>query len=451
MRKTLMLKSLLVGALGCTAASDVLADEPVVAQSGQRHALIMIGKPAGEPSGEAGRRVADQITSTLRRTGFSNERINTILADGSTDDALLQPQSLKKQLQSLSDSASADDVLVVFVVGQGLVTAEGDAVDLSGGQSVSNSITIGDMLTELGTSACRRQFLLIDGSGANTARGLTEDRQFGLAKPAVQAGQVVLLGNYVAPQNASADGFKRRGFLDVVLDGLTELADQDSDGQVQSDEVTEYVVGYFKSHSLIPIPADSGRLAEDFVVSIPDKAGASDFQLAQRNEISRRMLQNAHQLLLIEQQPLQAMEMLQRALSYKPEARLARRIRGMWHCCIASTGNPEEAWTLARKDGGSLLVWVPEAVQLKTPAGTVTASGELLELVELDAAAREFRVGRRMTVKARPLEMELLEVKSESDELAISITELETAAGRQDPDLKAASKMLLKRLGQLEE
>lgn len=418
---------IVVGALfllfrsGISAAADELPQ-------GQRRALILASNVAGSQlAGPRCLKAAKEIAATLQRVGFAAGDISSLVADDPSGSISLSRDEVLSRVAVLANQAAANDVVMLIVLGSGVQTKAGDAVLLPAGTDDDSSVLVSELIEKLGTSAARQQLLVVDGNGFSRAVGQVGSGSFSFSKVKGTASQQILLNTYSPLPDADGGISKLPEFWQVLCDGLTELADQNSDGRVTGDELSEYVLGYFASHSLLPAPLGSGQLGEGFVVSIPATVGASRFSQQARDQIASRMLQNAHQVLLVEHQPALALEMLQRAGSYRPNADLGRRIRGMWLCSMASGGNIEAAWELASKDGQSLMVWVGGSVTLQNKSESIVtdSDGELLELQGKSGTG--FQVVRRVLVQVQDGKIRFKTITDGAQTLTVSSETLRSA------------------------
>jgi hypothetical protein len=392
---------------------------------GQRRALILASNVAGSQlAGPRCLKAANEIARTLQRVGFAAGEISSLLADDPSGSKSLDRDEVLSRVGLLANQAAANDVIMLIVLGQGVQTKNGDAVLLPAGTADDSSVLVSELIEKLGTSAARQQLLVVDGNGFSRAVGQSG---FNFSKVKGTASQQILLNTYSPLPQTDGSVSKLPEFWQVLCDGLTELADQNSDGRVTGDELSEYVLGYFASHSLLPAPVGSGQLGEGFAVAVPAAAGASRFSQQARDQIASRMLQNAHQVLLVEHQPAAALEMLQRAGSYRPNADIGKRIRGMWLCSMASNGNIEAAWDLASKDGQSLMVWVGGSVTLQNKSESVVTDpdGELLELQ--DKSETGFRVVRRVLVRVQDGKIQFTTITDGAQTLTVSVAALKSA------------------------
>lgn len=395
---------------------------------GQRRALILASNVAGSQlAGPRCLKAANEIARTLQRVGFAAGEISSLLADDPSGSKSLDRDEVLSRVGLLANQAAANDVIMLIILGQGIQTKNGDAVLLPAGTADDSSVLVSELIEKLGTSAARQQLLVVDGNGFSRAVGQSGSASFNFSKVKGTASQQILLNTYSPLPQTDGSVSKLPDFWQVLCDGLTELADQNSDGRVTGDELSEYVLGYFASHSLLPAPVGSGQLGEGFAVAVPAAAGASRFSQQARDQIASRMLQNAHQVLLVEHQPAAALEMLQRAGSYRPNADIGKRIRGMWLCSMASNGNIEAAWDLASKDGQSLMVWVGGSVTLQNKSESVVTDpdGELLELQ--DKSDTGFRVVRRVLVRVQDGKIQFTTITDGAQTLTVSVAALKSA------------------------
>ena len=396
-----------------------LCSEASFAQQGQRRALVLASNVAdSQLAAPRCLQAAKQISGTLERVGFAAADIVTLLADDPSGAKSLHKDSLLDRVATLANQAAAQDVIVLVMLGTGVATAEGDAVLLPHDNPADSSVLISELLEKLGTSAAGQQVLIVDGNGFSKAG------EFGFNKPRGTDKQQILLNVYSPSVNAAGEALP--AFHQILCDGLTELSDQNSDGRITGDELSEYVLGYFDTRSLLPAPLGSGQLGEGFVVSVPAEGGASRFSQHARDQIASRMLQNAHQVLLVEHQPERALEMLQRATSYRPGAVIKRQIRGLWLCSMASRGDFSAAWALAAADGQPLMVWVGRSVMLQGGGQSIATdeNGEVLELQSRNGES--FSVSRRMQVQIQNGSIRFTEVPVAGPSLTVSTEALST-------------------------
>lgn len=242
--------------LGCMVLV-LLASTPAAGQAGDPAApaaptlrVVAIGvSEFADPSAEGPRYAkADAVAFHGALDGIPAERSRLLVDEQATG------RAVRSALGSVLRKAAADDVVLVFLSGQGV--ADPDRMedvyflpyDVDPGQLAATALALGDIARALRRSPAARTILLADLSRTDR---IQEARRRGIYPNVVNAalweiassaGAIVITASE-GPQ-ASLEGEQWGGgrgvFTEVLVEGLGGAADLDGDGVVRLGELAEY-------------------------------------------------------------------------------------------------------------------------------------------------------------------------------------------------------------------
>jgi hypothetical protein len=412
------------------------ADEPL--PSHRLHGLIVVAAASDTPAAfEEARSVAELCRKRLISSGYEEENVKLLVAGDADAASQLGAPAVLKAVSGFAVLDKEDTVLMIIRAparvdgGQELLMM---STNKAGAEGVE--LPLQDLLDKLGQSNSERQLIVVDGGQADTEAASSEGAPvFGAASVRLDPGQTLVRNRHTG----------RRGehplFIAAVCDGLSELADLSLDGRVKRDEFEHYMEEYFRTYAHAPRPeiassksalveelAAGNAAAVDFDVAIPVD-GPGQGMSASRERIITSMLNNAHHVLLVENRPDQCIDLLERALSYRPSGQLQKNIRRMWRTAVAATGRLPQAWADALEKKESLIVFVPKSAKLKQADGSQVSSGNS-ELLEISAKPdSEYVISKRFGVNFETGRLRIGLIEAEGGPWRISEEDLGAAIG----------------------
>jgi hypothetical protein len=398
--------------------------------------LIVVAAASDAPTAaQDAQSIAELCRKRLMASGYAAENIDLLFAGDPDAARALNPSAVLKAASGFAVRDKEDTVLVVI---RAPVRVNGgqEFLYLSSDQSGSEGteLSLQNLLDKLGQSNSERQLIVVDGGPGSTEAASPRDNPlFGAALVTLQPGQTLIRSRHAGNRG------EHPLFLAAVCDGLSELADLSVDGRVKRDEFEQYIVEYFRTYAHEPHPQIDGSKTALVGTLAPDSATAVDFDVAipvrglspemaeSRERIITSMLNNAHHVLLVENRPDQCIDLLERALSYRPSGQLQKNIRRMWRTAVAATGRLTQAWDDARESGESLIVFVPKSSVLKQANGSQTSSGagELLEISSNPAS--EYVVSKRFRLDFGTRRLRFVLIEPEGGPWRITAADLETS------------------------
>ena len=264
-----------------------------------------------------------------------------------------------------------------------ICSADATADDLSADTAVESLIAVSEILKELSANSGALDLVITDGAGWHESDVVAKRAaNFGATPPTPSANQAVVLSRSAARCAPEGDAAPRTWFLQSVLDGLSQLGDEDRADGVTVLEFQKYLgdhadvvrtEGKVNGHQNPQSAVSSGS---DFTLVTADDLQPAQVTPEFKAAMSQHMIQLAERALLIERDAAASRDALARLAPLNPAGALRSRADSLLWMTMALRGRLQDAWDLASAGERPLFVVVPrdmalygETAQLK--AGTV--------------------------------------------------------------------------------